>query len=106
MCAAGGGRGYAAVSLRSCRLTPDTCPAALPCCLALPLLPPPLPPPCLPPSCPGLCVQLVHTLHPQMSALQVDQLYLSLDTNRDGMVTKEEFMVWYDRKEFDAEDLA
>lgn len=50
--------------------------------------------------------QLVHKLHPQMSALQVDQLYVSLDTNRDGMVSKEEFMVWYDRKEFAAEDIA
>lgn len=50
--------------------------------------------------------QLVKRLHPQMSELQVDALYVSLDTNRDGTVTLEEFMVWYDREEFDAEDLA
>ncbi|KAG8468778.1 hypothetical protein KFE25_007296 [Diacronema lutheri] len=49
---------------------------------------------------------LVKRLHPQMSELQVDALYVSLDTNRDGTVTLEEFMVWYDREEFDAEDLA
>lgn len=48
---------------------------------------------------------MVKTQNPKMSELQVDALYISLDTNRDGKVSLEEFLVWYDRTDFSAEDL-
>mmetsp|Transcript_34302 Transcript_34302/g.85484 ORF Transcript_34302/g.85484 Transcript_34302/m.85484 type:complete len:316 (+) Transcript_34302:34-981(+) len=51
-------------------------------------------------------IKMVKKLQPLMTPLEIDAMWLIIDTNQDGSVSIEEFMLWYDRIEFSTEDLA
>lgn len=51
-------------------------------------------------------LMLARVNFPEMSSLEVDAMYMALDANRDGSVSLEEFMIWYERKSMSAEDFA
>jgi len=52
----------------------------------------------------GEIQMLVKQHNPVLSDLELDVFFLALDANRDGTISKEEFMVWYDTNGFSPED--
>lgn len=48
---------------------------------------------------------MVKRLHPNMTDLQIEALFISLDDNKDNKISKEEFLLWYNL-ELEVDDFA